>query len=155
METMENKIQLKNELLEACRKKQQSLIDDFQLRLHELKGVRDLDDEDINSGNRRVFDQSEYNSLFQALDFAEAEMGILSYLSSKGEKLNETVELGSVVITNLATFFVSVSIEQFSSQGKDYLGISTHSPLFIVMRGLKRGDNFQYDGKEYTIKDVF
>ncbi|UCS92042.1 hypothetical protein KZP23_15105 [Echinicola marina] len=152
---MEYKIQLKKELLEECRKKQQSLIDDFQFRLHELKGIRDLDDEDINSGNRRAFDQSEYNSLFQALDFAEAEMGILSYLSSKDEKLCEAIELGSVVVTNLATFFVSVSIEQFSSNDIDYLGISTHSPLFIAMRGLKPGDQFQYEGKEYRINDVF
>ncbi|WP_186758066.1 hypothetical protein [Echinicola salinicaeni] len=152
---MENKIKLKNELLKECRKKQQSLIDDFQLRLHELKGLRNLDEEDINSGNRKTFDRSEYNSLFQALDFAEAEMGILSYLSSKSKKLDNKVELGSVVITDVATFFVSVSIEQFSSNGTNYLGISTHSPLFIAMRGLKAGDSFEYEGKKYYIKDVF
>jgi len=155
METTENKTQIKKRILTQCMLKQQSLIDDFKSRLKELKLLQDAETEEISSGNRRAFSQSEYNSIYQALDFAEAEMGILVFLNSKDNSLHETADLGAVIVTNRATFFISVSIEQFSADGHPFVGISTQSPLFLAMRGKRIGDYFTYEGTSYYIEDIF
>lgn len=155
MKTKEDKTQLKQQLLNQCIVKQQALIDDFSARLNELKLLQGNENSDSSNGSSKAFSQSEYNSIYQAFDFAKAEMDILKFLVSKEESIHQFVKLGSVVNTDKALFYISVSIEQFSVNGMDYIGISTHSPLYQAMRNKKNNDKFSYEGVDYLIKEVF
>lgn len=53
-----------------------------------------------------------------------------------------TVQLGSLVVTNKARFYISVSIGEFFYQGVRFYAISEESPMAQKMKGLKADDEF-------------
>jgi hypothetical protein len=158
MRTDIEKAALKKQMLTACIAKQQLLIDDFKKRIGALLVTDGL-------GNEESYDNNELSNLSaqieeatainEALHFAEDEMKQLMFLQFSGDKLNTKAEQGAVVVTNAATFFISVSIEQFRVDRDTYVGLSVFSPLFLVMKGLTAGEKFIYSGKEYRINDIF
>jgi hypothetical protein len=158
MTTISRNTVVRTEMLHACIEKQQLLIDDFKVRIETLLQTEGL-------GNEEEYDNSEQantsqrmdevNSLTKALDFANREMDILNYLEFNVADKHEQPELGAVVITNLNTFFISVSTEQFELDGQTFIGLSVHSPLFQVMREKKKGDTFNYNKITYKIIDIF
>lgn len=52
------------------------------------------------------------------------------------------VQRGSLVITNKARFYISVSIGEFFYQGDRFYAISEESPMAQKMKGLKANDEF-------------
>lgn len=51
-------------------------------------------------------------------------------------------------------FVVAVSTTKFSCVGKDLMGISTMSPIFESIEGLKAGDCAEFMGKKFVIEEV-
>jgi transcription elongation GreA/GreB family factor len=70
------------------------------------------------------------------------------------DKNSPHAELGSLVITNLGNFFISISAGKITSNGQDYFAISTASPLGSKLLGLSAGQTAQLDKREYLIKEV-
>lgn len=66
----------------------------------------------------------------------------------------DTVQRGAVVITDQLNFFIAISAGQFDVEGKSYQTISQASPIGSAMMGLKKGDTFQWNKKEYQIRNV-
>ena len=91
----------------------------------------------------------------EQLKFADAEMRLLTEMKSRLAGLNDSVQLGSIVVTDKEVFFVSTSIERFEVDGKSLFGLSAQAPLYQTMRGKKKGDSFTYNKKTYKIKEVF
>ena len=56
--------------------------------------------------------------------------------------VSDTVKLGSLVITNKARFYISVSLGEFFFQGDRFYAISAESPMAKIMLGKKVGDDF-------------
>ena len=149
---------LKKKMLAACTAKQQSLINDFTTRMKNLlatAGLGNEDEYDNNELSQKSQSSTEINALNEALSLANEEMSILQSLESSisGEHLSASP--GAVVVTNRDTFFISVSIEQFELEGETFIGLSTKSPLYIAMRGKKKGDKFLCKGVTYKILDIF
>lgn len=67
---------------------------------------------------------------------------------------NDRVETGSVVITNLAKFYVAISAGAISAEGETYMAISPASPIALKMKGSKEGDEFNLNGKVYKIESI-
>lgn len=145
-------------MVEVCLEKQQLLIDDFRNRIKNL-----LESEGL--GNEEEYDStvqagaaqrtSEVRLLNEQMDFAAQELSVLIFLTSIETVIHERAELGSVVVTDAGTFFISVSIEQFRLGNKRYVGISIHSPLYLAMKGKRKGESFVYEKKNYHILDIF
>lgn len=57
-------------------------------------------------------------------------------------KATERVQLGSLVITNKARFYISVSLGEFFFEGDRFYAISPESPMAKKMMGMKAGDEF-------------
>ncbi|WP_333852501.1 hypothetical protein [Epilithonimonas sp.] len=55
---------------------------------------------------------------------------------------SDVVKLGSLVITNKARFYISVSLGEFFFQGDRFYAISPESPMAQIMLGNKIGDDF-------------
>ena len=158
MRTNIEKAALKKQMLTACIAKQQLLIDDFKKRIAALLSTDGLGNEESYDNNElsNVSSQiEEANAINEALHFAEDEMNQLMFLQFSGDQLNTQAEQGAVVITNAATFFISVSIEQFRVDRDIFIGLSVFSPLFLAMKGLTAGEKFTYGGREYRINDIF
>jgi hypothetical protein len=152
------KSSLKKKMLEVCIARQQSLIDDFKNRIKTLLEPEGLGNEEAYDNNGQAItarQTEEVNSLSQALEFANREMEILLHLKAMQNTGQDQAVLGAVVVTNLHTFFISVSTEQFQVNDKTYVGLSTQSPLFQAMHAKRKGQKFAYNGITYKINDIY
>lgn len=68
---------------------------------------------------------------------------------------SETVKLGSVVITNKARFYISVSMGEFFYEGDRFYAISEESPMAKTMKGKKVGDEFTLNNIHQKIEEVY
>lgn len=66
----------------------------------------------------------------------------------------ETVQLGSVVFTNKARFYISVSLGEFFFEGDRFYAISEESPMAKIMYGKKPGDSFLLNNISQAIESV-
>lgn len=69
-------------------------------------------------------------------------------------KPTETVQLGSIVFTNKARFYISVSLGEFFYEGDRFYAISEESPMAKIMFGKSAGDSFVLNNISQTIEHV-
>lgn len=158
MTTAIEKSNLKKRMLEACIVKQQSLIDDFKERIKSLTETEGLGNEESYDNTELSIHASrisEINALNQLLEFANREMNLLENLKITQDLMQDQAIVGAVVETDQKTFYISASIENFTVDGKSYIGISAHSPLFLEMSGKRKGDAFSFKSRTYSITDIF
>jgi len=149
---------LRRKILEACIDKQQSLMDDFNTRIVALIATNGLGNEEEYDNQvlaQQVQRNEEIDGLLQARNLVREEMNELLRLSRLPDTDHTCVEPGAVVVTDRDTVYVSVSIEQFEVDGEPFIGISTHSPRYQIMKGLHKGNTFRCKGIRYTIVDIF
>ncbi|ASW76111.1 hypothetical protein IQ37_05905 [Chryseobacterium piperi] len=66
----------------------------------------------------------------------------------------ERVQIGSLVITNKARFYISVSLGEFFFEGDRFYAISPESPMAKKMMGMKSGDAFTLNNIHQEIVEV-
>lgn len=71
------------------------------------------------------------------------------------EKENTKVEFGSLVITDLGKYFISIGIGKIEIDNDSYYAISLASPVGKQLKDKKTGDSFHFQGKEMVIKGIF
>ena len=64
------------------------------------------------------------------------------------------VQLGSLVITNKARFYISVSLGEFFFQGDRFYAISSESPMAKKMMGMQSGEEFTLNKIHQEIIEV-
>ncbi len=64
------------------------------------------------------------------------------------------VELGSFIITNEGSYFISVAFGKIKIDGKECYAISKSAPLAKAMIGFMVGDKMQFQQREITIMDI-
>ena len=150
--------ELKKKMLYASIGKHQTVIDDFQ------QGIKDLlnsaskvneDEMDLSQQGINTEIIQQVDRLADQLSFANDEMKLLYDMISSIEYIHNTVQPGTVVVTDKKTFFVSASIEEFDLDGMKVFGLSKKSPLYKKMAGKKKGDSFTYKKTKYVIEDLF
>jgi transcription elongation GreA/GreB family factor len=68
--------------------------------------------------------------------------------------VSDYARLGSLVYTENATYFISISVGDVLVSKTHYLCVALHSPIGSFLTGKKKGDSFSFNGKTYTIKGV-
>ncbi|MGC4020569.1 MAG: 3-oxoacyl-ACP synthase [Cyclobacteriaceae bacterium] len=66
-------------------------------------------------------------------------------------KVTDKIQLGSLVITNQGNFYISIPSGKFTVDDEVYFAISPSSPIAQNLIGLKFGDKFSFNKKEFTI----
>ncbi|AYN01486.1 hypothetical protein [Chryseobacterium sp. 3008163] len=66
----------------------------------------------------------------------------------------EKVQLGSLVITNKARFYISVSLGEFFFKGDRFYAISAESPMAKKMMGMQSGSSFTLNNIHQEIIEV-
>lgn len=66
----------------------------------------------------------------------------------------KTVQLGSVVITNKARFYISVSLGEFFFEKDRFYAISLESPMSKIMLGKRVGDEFILNNIHQKIEKI-
>ncbi|MFT6870740.1 3-oxoacyl-ACP synthase [Polaribacter sp.] len=69
-------------------------------------------------------------------------------------KLSKNVCLGSIIITDTANYFLSISAGQLVVDGKNYFAISVSSPIGKLLLGKKQNDGFVFNGNRMKINQV-
>ena len=148
------KIALKKSILEACRKQQAKVME-------HIKGAMD---EARDSANEYGLPKDRYDSyrmqlmrkrdmFAKQLQKAADQMEVLNRLDP--EQLNDKAELGSVVITSDQKLFISSGIGKVNANGETYFALSAVVPFFPAVKGLKKGDEYEFRGKKGKIIDIF
>lgn len=70
------------------------------------------------------------------------------------ENYSESVQAGSVVVTNEGTFFIAISIGKVTLHNDTYLIVSPASPLGLKLMGLKANDSFTFQNRRYQLKEI-
>ena len=71
------------------------------------------------------------------------------------EKIYQTVQLGSLVITNNGNYFISISAGRLNLDEIEYLAISLSSPIGQLLFNKKSNDTFEFRDKKYLIESVY
>lgn len=66
----------------------------------------------------------------------------------------DTVQLGSLVVTNKARFYISVSLGEFFLEGDRFYAISEESPMAQIMLGKNEGDDFILNNIHQKIEEI-
>jgi len=66
----------------------------------------------------------------------------------------ETIALGSLVITDTAKYYISISVGKIELEDSQYFAISPISPIGKALLGLQKGDSFQFNGKNFNIEAI-
>lgn len=69
-------------------------------------------------------------------------------------KETEVISLGSLVETNLGTYFISISAGQLLIENRTYFAISTSSPIGKLLLGKKEGQSLVWNRRKINIHSV-
>ena len=67
------------------------------------------------------------------------------------DKIQPTIQPGSLVFTDKGNFFVSISAGQIIIKGTSYFAVSAVSPIGAKLMGLKKGSSFQFNEKDFSV----
>ena len=70
------------------------------------------------------------------------------------ENPSEVARLGSVVETNQAIFFISISVGKLEVNETIYLGVAPNSPIGLNLLGKKKGEQFNFNSRIYKIISI-
>lgn len=153
-----NAIELKRKTLAEAIQKHQQVINDFRAGITTMLDQEPVVNEDeMDYGDQAKNSESiitNVNPLGDQLEFANEEMKLLHAMQLHQDDPHDRVELGSIVVTDKNTFYVSASIESFTVNGKKMFGLSTKTPLYQAMEGKKAGDSFSFGKTTYHIREI-
>jgi len=70
------------------------------------------------------------------------------------ENSSGIARLGSIVETNHANFFMSISVGKLEINETIYLGVASNSPIGLCLLGKSKGEQFNFNRKVYKILKV-
>lgn len=67
---------------------------------------------------------------------------------------SSSIRPGNAVETNNGNFYLAISAGQLKTNGQTYFAVSPATPIGGKLMGLKVGDSFSFNGKQYTINKI-
>lgn len=112
--------------------------------------------------SRDIKKTSKYDSIREEIQeeiyHLDKQMASLKEMQQKMRKVPKSsasvVQIGSLVITNKAWFYISVSLGEFFYKGNRFYAISPESPMAQIMSGKKSGDEFVLNRIHQKIEEI-
>ncbi|MGE6397864.1 hypothetical protein ACI513_18465 [Chryseobacterium sp. M5] len=112
--------------------------------------------------SREVKKTSKYDSIREEMQdeiyHLDKQMANLKNMQQQMKKVlnseSEKAKLGSLVITNKARFYISVSLGEFFFEGDRFYAISPESPMAQKIMGMKAGEEFTLNKIHQKIEEV-
>jgi len=114
------------------------------------------DDTKSSAGDKyetgRAMMQQETDRNLSQLNEANKLKVALNQFSSSA--ISDSAETGSLVITDNGNFYIAVGAGVLTVNNEHYFSVSPASPIGLKFKGLKTGEEFMLNGKQYRIKEV-
>lgn len=101
--------------------------------------AREMMQQEIDMNSLRISELQKQKAALQLIDTS---------------KTVETVQNGSIVKTSQGNYYLGVSIGRLQVDKTFYYTLTGSSPLGARLQGMKKGDKFTFNGKEFVILDV-
>ena len=142
-------------LTQQCKDYLQHRIQRLKKSIQELES--DLEGETKSSAGdkyetSREMMNAEINKLQQQLQEFRKLEEVLAV--ARQRKVSENIELGSIVTTNLANYFLAIPVGELKFQNESYYGIGINSPIGKLMLGKTKGDTVFFQQQEIKIESV-
>jgi len=151
------KLTIKKQLFEKAIQQQQTLVNDIQKRLSDLKeSITSLEVGSFGGSDdaRREEDVEDIQQEKIHLANAKAELNKLETLYQVLQ-IDSKVNVGSIVKTELFNFIFAINMPQIEANGERYILVSEQAPVFKALEGKTVGEEAQINRHHYTIKEIF
>ena len=147
-------ITIKQKLLDAC-------IEYVQLRAQTIDEIISSNQKSLLSETKSsAGDKHETGRAMLQLEMEKASQQLVGINQMKEvlAKINidtsEIAKLGSIIITNRATYFLAISVGEINVDGTKYFAVSVNSPIGKLLLGKRVGDSFNFN-QEFTIETIY
>ncbi|HNZ42810.1 MAG TPA: hypothetical protein PLI16_02235 [Bacteroidales bacterium] len=151
---MEEKIKLKQSIIESCRN---IILETINHLTREMEEHQQLANDYGPPKDRYDSFRSQMlrrrDMYAQQLHKANQELTALEKIDASEIK-NEVV-FGAVVITSQQKLFVSISVGKLSVGDTLYYAVSPNVPVYNALKGLKKGDTAAFNNTVIEVLDVF
>jgi hypothetical protein len=148
-------LRIKKNLRTACLEIQQKLADTARTAMQQSQESANSEKGTMEDRFESFREQCQIDRDMYAKQWQELLSGLLVIQKMDVNRENDSVMLGSVVVTDTQTFFICISLGEIKLKGKKYFAISTSSPLYKAMAGKKQGDTFPFRDKVHRIEEVY
>lgn len=145
----------RKDLIKACR-------DYLQIRVSVVKKAMDGLKEDLENESKssagdkfetgREMINIEWNKLSVQLNEYDRLANILNRIEEY--KPNGNVVLGSIVVTNVAKYFISIPAGEIESGEDKFYAVGIKSPIAQVLLGKKAGEKAVFNGREFEVLEI-
>lgn len=133
---------------------QKTQIENIEQRINAINKDAFSNDHSASQSESRTAGKLEIlNALQSELTFAIKELEFLKTIDASDE--NTSVSPGAIVITEQMIFFIGISNDKIQIDGNEIICISTKAPIYAAMKGLKKGDMFEYNKTKYSLKNIY
>jgi transcription elongation GreA/GreB family factor len=132
------------------------------LRIHNAEAL--ITDAREAAGNETKSSAGDKYETAREMMQQEVDMNLRRVAEAKGQlqlleqidplKTTTTVMPGSLVSTNHGNYYIAISASKLAIDGNSYMAISISSPIGLAMRGLKTGDSFRFNNRDYMIENL-
>ncbi len=100
----------------------------------------------------RAMMQREQDKVQSQLDQLKTTKSLLKQIPTS--KKAKEGSIGAVLITDKGNFYISVSLGKIMVKDTQYYVISPEAPLARIMMGKKAGDEVEFRGRKYEVREV-
>ena len=148
-------IEIKNKLYQQINRILDQKITDAQASIESTR--ESMNNETKSSAG----DKHETGRAMMQIEMAQNEAQLSKAILLKNDffKINpdkefSKVESGSLVLTNQENYFISIGIGKIEMDGEKYYAISLDSPIGKILKDKVKGDVFQFQGREFLVKEI-
>ncbi len=151
-----DKIQLKQQLYQACATSLEDQIQAIQVHLDSITEARNNETKssagDKYETSRAMMQIEEDNSRKQMAEVLKVKGQLLMV---KTDTIHTHAQLGSLVETNKGIYFLSVGVGRILLGGKTYFAISLASPIGKKLLNKKNGESIVFNTNKINILKIF
>ena len=146
---------MREKLLAKCADYVEERVSRLQSSIKDLE--HDLGNETKSSAGdkyetSREMINTEINKLQNQLQSFKKLKEVLAVIENR--KVSTTVQLGSIVKTDAANYFISIPVGEIKVEEEKYYAIGLNSPIGKLLLGKEKGEQFIFQQKEFSIKKI-
>tara|TARA_B100000945_G_scaffold145410_1_gene116379 strand:+ start:125 stop:568 length:444 start_codon:yes stop_codon:yes gene_type:complete len=146
---------MREKLLAKCADYVEERVSRLQSSIKDLE--HDLGNETKSSAGdkyetSREMMNTEINKLQNQLQSFKKLKEVLAVIENR--KASTTVQLGSIVKTDAANYFISIPVGEIKVEEEKFYAIGLNSPIGKLFLGKQEGEQFIFQQKEFSIKKI-